>query len=189
MWRRLNVGATLWSIAAGPLVNLILLPVAVGLALYGPFGWTDAQPNLRHFLWAMAFINGGLLVFNLLPVYPLDGGQILRALLWFALGRARSLIVATVIGLAGALTLGGISIYLGSIWFGLIALFMFTNCWRSLQHARLLHTVGTVRLRRLQCPSVGRRRHWAGLDLPPMPDVVRHLCHQGVCPKCQQQFR
>ena len=135
-------GATLWSIAAGPLVNLILLPIAVGLALAADyFGWMHTQPNLRHFLWAMAFINGGLLVFNLLPVYPLDGGQILRALLWFVLGRARSLIVATVIGLVGAVTLGGISIYLGSIWFGLIALFMFTNSWRSLQHARLLHTI------------------------------------------------
>jgi len=184
-------GATLWSIAAGPLVNLILLPVAVGLALAADhLGWTDTRPNLRHFLWAMAFINGGLLVFNLLPVYPLDGGQILRALLWFAFGRARSLIVATVIGLAGALTLGGISIYLGSIWFGLIALFMFTNCWRSLQHARLLHTIENSSARDgFQCPAC-RAAPIVG------PVWICHQCRtpfdtfatQGVCPKCQQQF-
>src|SRR6266545_8157291 len=44
-------GATLWSIAAGPLVNLILLPVALALALTAAgLGWTDTLPNLRHFL-------------------------------------------------------------------------------------------------------------------------------------------
>src|SRR5262245_49682313 len=80
-------GATLWAIAAGPLVNLLLLPVTLGLALAGEgLGWTNTLPDLRHFLRALVYINLGLLIFNLLPVYPLDGGQILRSLLWFVLG-------------------------------------------------------------------------------------------------------
>ena len=41
----------------------------------------------------------------MLPVYPLDGGKILQALLWFVMGRARSLLVATVVGLLTALGL------------------------------------------------------------------------------------
>src|SRR5512147_1552311 len=45
-------GATLWSIAAGPLVNLALLPVLVGLVLLGSaLGWKQSAPNLSHFLF------------------------------------------------------------------------------------------------------------------------------------------
>lgn len=184
-------GATLWSIAAGPLVNLILLPIALGLALMADtIGWKDSLPNLRHFLWTLVYINTGLLIFNLLPVYPLDGGQILRSLLWFMIGPARSLIVATVIGLVGAATFGAIAIYVGSVWFGIIALFMAANCWRSLRQATLLRSVETALPRQgAHCPTCGK---------PPLvgPFWICQRCRtsfdtfaaQGTCPRCHQQF-
>src|SRR5439155_18316427 len=66
-------GATLWSIAAGPLVNVVLMPIAILLATLGTsLGWGETHPNVQHFLAAMAWLNGGLLIFNLLPIYPLD---------------------------------------------------------------------------------------------------------------------
>jgi Zn-dependent protease len=90
-------GATLWSIAAGPLVNVALLPILLGLGMLSrSLGWAETMPNFHQLLRTIAFINLSLLIFNLLPIYPLDGGQILRSLLWFVLGRARSLLVATV---------------------------------------------------------------------------------------------
>jgi Zn-dependent protease len=82
-------GATLWSLAAGPLVTLVLFFVLlpwIGFAFESP---SARQPDPVAFLGALAFINLVLLVFSLLPVYPLDGGQILRSLLWFVLSRLR----------------------------------------------------------------------------------------------------
>src|SRR5206468_653132 len=71
-------GALLWSIAAGPLVNVVLLPVTIGaLVLATGAGLAETSPDVHHFVRSLAFMNGMLLVFNLLPVYPLDGGQIL----------------------------------------------------------------------------------------------------------------
>ena len=59
------------------------------------------MPNVFLLLRSVALINLGLLIFNMLPIYPLDGGQILRSLLWFVMGRARSLMAATVVGFLG----------------------------------------------------------------------------------------
>src|SRR3989441_4647952 len=95
-------GATLWSIAAGPLVNVVLFFVLTLTGMVGrSHGWFAAVPNIHTLLRAIWYINLGLLTFNLLPIYPLDGGQILRSLLWFVLGRARSLMVAVSIGFIG----------------------------------------------------------------------------------------
>ena len=74
-------GALLWSIAAGPLVNVILLPVTIVAFLFASrAGLGIEHRDFVHFLLSIAVINLVLLVFNMLPIYPLDGGQILQAL-------------------------------------------------------------------------------------------------------------
>jgi Zn-dependent protease len=96
-------GALLWSIAAGPLVNVLLVPVTFGAAALVHHACPpEFVGQAEYFCERLAFINGVLLVFNLLPVYPLDGGQILHALLWFVIGRARSLQVSSVVGMLAA---------------------------------------------------------------------------------------
>jgi Zn-dependent protease len=155
-------GAMLWSIVAGPLVNVVLVVVLGGfLALGHAVAWGDSAPDLMKFVQAVFVMNLGLLIFNVLPVYPLDGGQILRSLLWFAIGRARSLMVASIIGFGGvvALFLGVVAMFLRgwqsqAIWFGILGVFILANCWQGLQHARVL--VRAARLPRrsgFQCPS------------------------------------
>ena len=96
-------GAVLWSIAAGPLVNVALVPVLSLLSFFAAqAGLADTAPDTFHLIGTIWSINLVLLIFNMLPVYPLDGGQILQALLWFPLGEIRSLQIASVIGLIGA---------------------------------------------------------------------------------------
>ena len=148
-------GATLWAIAAGPLVNAILLPIALVAAMVSQWmGWGEAWPDLQGFLWAMVFINIGLLIFNLLPVYPLDGGQILQALLWFFIGRTRSLMVATTIGLAGAAGLIVFALDVESIWGGVMAFFLVMACWKSWQQARVLSRMEQMpRRAEFACPA------------------------------------
>src|SRR6266446_1810126 len=138
-------GATLWSIAAGPLVNVALLPVLwILLSLSRSLGWPLTMPDLHALLRSVFYINLVLLVFNLLPIFPLDGGQILRSLLWFVLGRARSLMVATIIGFIGVAGLFFLAVQSvrahqpNSILFLVLCVFVAFTCWRGFMLARAL---------------------------------------------------
>jgi Zn-dependent protease len=134
-----RAAANLWSIAAGPLVNVALIPIFLGIGyVCRSLGVYNAVPDVHTLLRAVAMINFGLLIFNLLPIYPLDGGQILRSLLWFPFGRARSLTIAAVLGLFGVAGLIALAVKLGDSWFAIISVFILVNCWNGLKSARAL---------------------------------------------------
>lgn len=130
-------GAQLWSIAAGPLVNVVLIPIFMVVpSLLVATGLAPDSVDFWNCYRAVAFINTVILVFNVLPIYPLDGGQILRALLWFKLGPRRSLLYASGVGLVGAAGLAALALWAGSIWIGVLVLFLGNNCWQAFQAAR-----------------------------------------------------
>ena len=133
-------GAVLWSIAAGPLVNVLLLPILSVAIVLVPLGSGVAPTDLALFLWHVWWINLGLLIFNILPIYPLDGGQILRSLLWFPLGEIRSLQIASVIGLIGSIALAGVSLLLGMdiFWTAIMSLFLISRAVAGWQYAKAL---------------------------------------------------
>jgi Zn-dependent protease/DNA-directed RNA polymerase subunit RPC12/RpoP len=182
---------TLWSLAAGPLVNVALVPVLLAIAwLFNSLRWSEAHPNLAALLGAVFSMNLVILVFNLLPVYPLDGGQILRSLLWFGIGRARSLMAATLVGFLGVAALGALALREQSVWFGIMAFFVGVNCWNGFKQARLLLQLAKVARRHgYACPSCGSE--------PPLGDVWGCArCGQGFdvfefdarCPACGESF-
>jgi Zn-dependent protease len=185
-------GATLWSIAAGPLVNVALLPVLVFLTIIGGFPlWTaSGRPNSHQFLPSVFWINTGLLAFNILPIYPLDGGQILRSLLWFVLGKGRSLMAATVLGLLGVVGFIGVALWEQNMWLAAIAVFMLMNCWGGLRHAQdLLRVAKLPRRVGYSCPTCN--------TAPPLGAFWKcEHCAQpfdtfqtgAVCPHCSAQY-
>jgi Zn-dependent protease len=148
-------GATLWSIAAGPLVNVALLPILfAALVISHSLGWRQSMPDVYMLVRSLLIINVSLLVFNMLPIYPLDGGQILRSLLWFVLGRARSLMVATILGFVGVAGFIALAAWSRSVWFAAISIFMLMNCWGGLRHARDLLRVAKLQRREgFACPN------------------------------------
>jgi Zn-dependent protease len=185
----LRPGATLWSIVAGPMVNVVLLVALTGIGMLSrSFGW--AHTDVDRLLRAAWYINLVLLVFNMLPIYPLDGGQILRSLLWFVLGRVRSLMVATIFGFLGV---GGfilVALWMHSFWFGALAAFMLLNCWGGLRHALALSRFARLPRRAgFACPSCKAS--------PPMGENWRcghcrqpidSFQTQAICPYCAAGF-
>ena len=118
------------------------------------------MPDAYQFLPMVLFIDVGLLVFNILPIYPLDGGQILRSLLWFFMGRARSLEVATIVGFVGAAGLVCLALWMRSTWSLLIAAYMLMSCWGGLKSARAMILLEKLPRREgFACPSCGAHPH------------------------------
>jgi Zn-dependent protease len=184
-------GAQLWSIAAGPLVNVILLPLlSVLISVTSHLHLYDSESDTYHLLHNIWLINIVLLVFNMLPIYPLDGGQILRSLLWFPFGRANSLLIASIFGLIGAVGLVALAIWQQSLWLGLITAFVVTNCWSGLKQARALANLAKIpRRQNFSCPSCKTS--------PPIGELWRcgkcggkfdTFQTQGTCPHCGTQF-
>jgi len=167
--------ATLWSLAAGPLVNVALLPVIGGAFLTaGALGWANSFPNAYTLLSWILWIDVILLAFNILPIYPLDGGQILRSLLWFFMGRARSLYVATILGFVGAAGLVCLAMWMHSTWSLLIAAYMLLSCWSGFKSARTMILLEKLPHREgFACPDCGAH--------PPVGALWR-------CAECKQTF-
>ena len=134
-------GAYIWSIAAGPLVNAVLFPLLTFLAAVAAgLHWKIVHPDLYNFVVMILIINGVLLFFNLIPVYPLDGGQIVRGLLWLKIGPIRSLKAASIIGFAGAILFALWAFTSQDIWLGILAFFIFAQAragWRAAQNLAL----------------------------------------------------
>jgi Zn-dependent protease len=107
--------------AAGPLVTLVIAAVtfAVGAALAGAhdflramtFDVSPVSPG-EAVLADICFINALLLVFNLLPGLPLDGGRIVRAIAWWKTGdRLKATRLTAASGRGLAYLLGAFGIY------------------------------------------------------------------------------
>jgi Zn-dependent protease len=186
-------GAMLWSIAAGPLVNVLLIPIlSLVWFLAKSMHLPETSPNLYDLIASIWLINAGLLAFNILPIYPLDGGQILRSLLWFFLGRARSLLVASSIGLVTVVLLVVFAVVEGfrDMWLAVMAAFVLLNCWSGLQQARILGRMAAAPRREgLACPNCKTPPPAGNFWVCGRCRVAFDMfATRGVCPNCGTIF-
>lgn len=126
--------------AAGPLLSL-------GLAVL--FSALTVAANAAHWTWAyalcffLAFANGVLAIFNLLPAFPSDGGRILRASFWILQrSQARATVIASRISFVMALALAAAGLYfvfsqheVRGVWWVVIATFLAQAAITSAQQA------------------------------------------------------
>jgi Zn-dependent protease len=103
-----NARAELKIAAGGPVTSVVLsLLYAAGALVTYLLGWNAAS----IVLYWLAEVNIVLVVFNLIPGYPLDGGRILRAIIWARTGNLRkATFITTRIGIAFSWVLIGIGV-------------------------------------------------------------------------------
>lgn len=128
--------------AAGPATSLAL--AGAGALVAWLLGLAGSGSLLVSSLAWLAGINALLALFNLLPAFPLDGGRILRALLWWRWrDRARATSVAARVGKIGGFVLIGIGAIeflagggaLGGLWLAVIGWFIVVAAGQ--QHERV----------------------------------------------------
>jgi Zn-dependent protease len=132
-------GAEFRIAAAGPAVTLLVLVACLGAGygLYGAHEFEDAltlrtnsnPAGLALVLGWLAYINLFVLAINLVPALPLDGGRMLRAVIWWRGGdRSRATRTAARLGRGVGLIVGGLGLYV-VIMGSLLGLWLIVVAW------------------------------------------------------------
>ncbi len=115
--------------AAGPAVNVVIAVVVYLFLWLTDSSFFPEQQIIgsHNFLQYFALANISLVVFNLLPAFPMDGGRMLRAVLNIKLSRLKATYIAKLVGQFLAALAAGIGIYFGHYTLIFIAIFVFVS--------------------------------------------------------------
>jgi Zn-dependent protease/CBS domain-containing protein len=122
--------AEFWIAIAGPIVSVLLAFGAAAMYYLGTnASWPVPVLGVAGYL---AFVNTAVVVFNLLPAFPLDGGRVLRSILWRAKNSLKwATRITSQIGSGFGfmfIALGILSLlsgnFIGGLWWALIGLFL-----------------------------------------------------------------
>lgn len=139
---------------AGPLVNVVIAAVLfVGILATG--GFNSAEDLTRDpsglgwpFAQRLFVVNVLLVVFNLIPAFPMDGGRILRAFLAMNMDYAQATNVAALIGQAIAFVFGAIGLFTGNLILMLIALFVWIGAAGEASVAQMRAAIAGIPVRK-----------------------------------------
>lgn len=173
-----------WMAIAGPLMSVV---IGVGcLAMAFALGWSPERepgtPVLAVLVW-LGFINIGLAIFNLIPGFPLDGGRVLRAVVWWATGNARRATrVATTVGqivALGFILYGLYSFFTGggfnSLWLAFIGWFLMNSARTTYARQELTESLRGVTVGDLMARECATMEPYTNLQTL----VDEHLLRNG----------
>ncbi len=166
-------GQEFWIAVVGPLASLVL---GVGFILLALFALPE-ETTLNKVAFALGVLNCFLAAFNMLPGFPLDGGRVMRSLIWRMTGsrhratrasaRMGQLLGAVMIiyGVGGLLTDAAVfDSGFNSIWVALIGFLLITQAAQGVKAAELERDLADLRVGELMLrPPVART---AEADLP-----------------------
>jgi len=158
----LSAKVEFWMAFVGPLTSAVIGAICIGIAKAS--GSPAADPGMAMLLW-LGYINLTLAAFNLLPGYPLDGGRVLRALIWWKTGNAdRSTQLAARAGQAVAIVFITFGIFqyftgsgIGGLWIAFIGWFLLQAARESYGQVGLAHALEGVKVSDVMtrdCPTV-----------------------------------
>ena len=132
-----------WVALAGPLVNVA---IAAALGIFLLFTgistpWTSLSSTTGSFAERLLAVNLFLILFNLLPAFPMDGGRVLRALLAMHTNYARATRIAARTGQAMAVVFGIVALFYNPLLL-IIAVFVWTGAAQEARVAELKHSLG-----------------------------------------------
>jgi Zn-dependent protease/CBS domain-containing protein len=133
---------------AGPLVNVV---IAALLAPFVPFSEMGKPDVLEHFQFGLIqplFVaNCVLVIFNLVPAFPMDGGRILRAFLAMRMDYAKATNIAASIGQSLAFTAALYALVSWQPMLMLVAIFVFFGAQSEAAHAQMRSVTNGLRVR------------------------------------------
>lgn len=136
-----------WVAVAGPAVNVVIAALLFGIMLLmgqSTFASSDVLAG-QSILANLFTINIVLVIFNLLPAFPMDGGRVLRALLAMRFPYLKATQIAASVGQFMAVLFALLGL-MGNPFLFLIALFVFVGAGGEVRMAQLGELIGNLKV-------------------------------------------